>query len=151
MNTLSTYLSYMLPLLVLLACSRESGNPEHDIPQDNTLIIANAWVRPAAEGTNSAAYMTIHNHTSRTDTLISISSEAAAMAEVHESYEEEGMAGMRSAGELVIQPGNHLELKPGSFHIMLMQVRRQLVSEDSLRLSLQFAGAGTKEVTAVVK
>lgn len=141
----------MLTLLMLAGCGRESRNPEHDNSQENTLIIARAWARPAAEGSNSAAYMTIHNHTSRPDTLIAVSSEAAAMAQIHETYEREGMAGMRPAGKPVIPSGKRMELKPGGLHIMLMQVKRQLIKGDSLQLNLRFANAGTKEIAVVVQ
>lgn len=153
MHTFSSHiLCIVLSTLLGSACSRNSGENSQTNPnRSDSLFIADAWVRPAAEGTNSAAYLTIYNPPSRADTLSSLSTEAASIAEIHKSYEKEGMTGMRPAGQLVIEPGGRLELEPGGFHVMLMQVKRPLLPGDSLLLRLNFTQAGTREVAAVVQ
>ncbi|MDZ7689801.1 MAG: copper chaperone PCu(A)C [Balneolaceae bacterium] len=95
--------------------------------------------RPAQQGMTGGAYLTIANGTEQSDTLISISTEVAAMAEVHESFQQEdGLSGMRPAGKLPIEPRSLLELKPGAYHIMLMQVHRSLVAGDTISATLHF-------------
>lgn len=137
--------------LFIAVCTRDygEGNRKNDV-HDGTLVIANAWARPAAQGANSAAYLTVHNHTTDNDTLVGVHSNLAE-AELHESYQADGMTGMRPADTLVINAGSRLELRPGSFHVMLRQVKQQLITGDSLQLSLQFARADTKEVTVKVQ
>src|SRR5699024_5589957 len=71
----------------------------------DSLVISNGWARPAGKEATSAAYFTIKNGTDTADTLLSIQTDAANMAEIHETYEgEDGMMGMRPATTIIIQP-----------------------------------------------
>lgn len=153
MTFFSKLISVFLPLLLLAACNQEinENNDNGKQQQMDSLIITNAWARPAVEGTNSAAYMTIHNHTSGADTLVGVSGDAVTIAEFHESYGKEGMMGMRPADTLIINSGGRLELKPGGYHVMLMQVKQQLIPGDSLRLNLKFTEAGVRKVVCAVQ
>lgn len=145
------------PIVLLLILLNSTCNREP--PRSNTaskaqagrLSITDAWARPAAKGTNSAAYLTIYNHTSGPDTLKALSAKAAAITEVHESYEKDGMAGMRPTDQLTIEQGDGLEFRPGGLHVMLMQVERQLLPGDTLHLRLKFTEAGTRKVTVVIR
>lgn len=133
-----------------LGCQRESNTQSEAnravINQTDSLTISHGWARPAANSGNSAAYLNIFNGTTRSDTLISIAAGIAAKAEIHESYEEDGMAGMRPAGRLPIAADSTLHLAPGGFHIMLMKLNTDLVEGDSVSLQLTFTEAKIVEV-----
>lgn len=144
-------------LITFLACSNEENKPETEeseqikLPSDG-IEITDAWARPGREGGNSAIYMKILNGSSKADTLISLSSPAAAMAEVHESYEqEEGMMGMRPVETVVVSPQDVLSLEPGGFHVMLMQLTQTFAEGDSVEFTVEFATAGEKSLTAPVQ
>lgn len=147
-------MTLLLLALVFQSCRSRSGDKETS-PKggtDQPITISGQWARPSGGQTPSAAYLTISNNGSMSDTLRAISTGAAGMTEVHESYEtEEGLSGMRPAPNLAIPPGEHLEMRPGGFHIMLMQLNRPFNIGDSLVFDLIFARAGTLRVSASVR
>lgn len=154
MNSKLIFSALILGLLSL-GCQPKSGHPGGEVSeqssQPDSLIISRAWLRPAAAGQNSAAYLQIFNGTPQPDTLKAILTEVATRANVHESYEENGMMGMRPAGALALAPDSMLSLKPGGFHIMLMNLSRKLAVGDSVDLQLQFSASGKKSIRLPVK
>jgi periplasmic copper chaperone A len=90
-------------------------------------------------GSVSAAYMTLVNASDEADSLIAISTDVAEVAEVHQTMVVDGMASMEAIPELVIPAGGSVELMPGSYHIMLMNLTRELAPEEMISLTLTFA------------
>lgn len=116
------------------------------------MIVEEAWARPASEGRVSAAYFTIKNNSSIVDTLLSVSSDIAGLVEIHESFEQEGgMMGMRDAGSLEILAGQTVNLEPGGFHVMLIQLNKQLNEGDEFDLTLHFAQQGDQTISIAAK
>jgi copper(I)-binding protein len=134
----------------------------------SNLIVKDAWARPTiatagpaeaasaasdhdgmqTDGPLSAAYMTIEN-TGGVDRLVGVSGDVAAMIQVHQTKESNGMMVMEEVMGGVDVPANGtLELKPGGYHVMLMNVTSQLKPGDTFRLTLTF-GSG-KEITVDV-
>lgn len=148
-----------LILFVFILCIvslTASCNKGQDIPEQRQLSgelkVENAWLRAAAEKSNSAGYLRIWNGTAQGDTLLSIQAEGVGKAEIHESYTtDDGLAGMRPVGKPAVASGDSLILQPGGIHLMLMNLSRSLQQGDSLQLTLQFAKAGSLSVTAAVK
>lgn len=113
--------------------------------------VGDAWVRPASAGQASAAYMTITNGTFDADTLVGASTPVAASASVHQTTTDaNGMTGMHEA-ELEIPAGQTVELEPGGYHVMLMDLTEDLAPGDTLRLTLTFEHAGPLNVEAEVR
>ena len=119
--------------------------------QSNSIEILEPWVRPGSEGGNSAAYLSVFNGTDNADTLLAVQSNVAEKAEIHESYEDNGMTGMRPVGPLAIGMDSTVKLQPGGFHIMLMKLRQDLSPSDSIPLSLEFRNGGNIQINAPVK
>jgi hypothetical protein len=107
------------------------------------------------------AYMTIENTGSAADALIGASSPAATTAEVHETVvmgspapgasADGGMMGMQPVKRLEIPAGGTVELKPGSYHIMLIGLKQDLKVGDSVEITLTFEKVGEIKVTATVR
>ena len=125
--------------LALAAASFSEAHEHHA----KTIEIAAAWVRPAAKGQNSAAYLTVKNAGEETDTLVSVETPAAEKAELHETRDEQGVMKMQALKEgIAIKPGASVEFKPGSYHIMLFSLKKPLEAGDSVPLTINFAKAG---------
>jgi copper(I)-binding protein len=78
------------------------------------------------------------------DRLIGGSADVAPTFEVHEMTMENGVAKMRPVkGGLEIKPGETVELKPGSFHVMFVALKKPLASGDHITGTLVFEKAGT--------
>jgi copper(I)-binding protein len=113
-----------------------------------SLDISNPWSRATPKGSSVAAgYMKITNSGSAPDRLIGGSSDVASKFEVHEMRMEDGVAKMRPAtGGLEIKPGETVELKPGSFHIMFGGLKKPLSAGDHFKATLVFEKAGSVNV-----
>ena len=87
----------------------------------------------------------------RSDALIAAASDAAGAVEIHESYQDMGMMMMRPVDRIEIPAGRKVEMKPGGYHIMLLNLKRDLKAGEVVNVTLQFDKAGKIPVQAVIK
>ena len=113
--------------------------------------VENAYVRVAAKGMMSAAYFEIFNSSDAPDTLYQVSVEFAKMAQLHESFRKDGMVGMKEVKFVAIPSGGNVVFKPGGYHVMLMDVKKDLKTGGEVDLKLFFKRAGQVEIQAEVK
>jgi copper(I)-binding protein len=107
------------------------------------IIVTGAWARAAPQGVAvGAAYFVITNQGRQADTLVSISSPAAATVELHRTTVENGVSRMRPAGQPAIAPGETLKAEPGQLHVMLKGLSHPLVAGTRVPLVLTFRRAG---------
>ena len=147
-NHLTVFVPAILGIL-LISCSAEKGNINPDLPQ-NKIEIRDAWARPAKPGMTGGAYLTIANGLENPDTLVSVTTNAALITEIHQSYEKDGVSGMRPVGDLPIEARSITELKPGGYHIMMMQLNRDLAAGDSISVRLLFSQYGSVKLNVPV-
>jgi copper(I)-binding protein len=114
----------------------------------NDVMVKGAFARASAFSTakSGAVYMTLTNQSSAPDRLLEVTTDAAMNAEVHESSEKDGVATMRSVDGLEIPAGGSVDLKPGSYHIMLGSLKAPLKKGDMIMLQLKFERAGVVDV-----
>lgn len=87
----------------------------------------------------SAAYMTIKNPGEQSFVLVGAMSRAADVIEIHETQVVNEVMQMRPIeGGIEIPAGEAVELKPGGFHIMMMELTQELVEGSAISLTLQF-------------
>lgn len=129
-----------LLFLVISACS----------PSNGALTVKEAWARQAMQGQTGAVYFVIQNDTRTDDALISASTDAAASAEAHLSMMDgSGVMSMRMQDAVQVPAGKSITFKPGDFHIMLIDLSRDLQINDTFTLALRFEKAG--EITLQVE
>lgn len=104
-------------------------------------IIEGAWIRTAVPGqSGTGGFMTITAQQSMK--LIGLTSPVAGVAEVHEMKMEGNVMRMREvAGGLDLPAGKAVELKPGGYHVMLMQLKSALPVDTKVPLTLTFMNA----------
>lgn len=108
---------------------------------------ARASTTPTAE--TGAAYVSLMNH-GADDKLVSVSTPAAKMAELHKSEVVDGVMKMAPVGALDLPMHGTLEMKPGGYHIMLMGLVKPLAKGDEIELTLTFEKAGEVKVKVPV-
>lgn len=115
------------------------------------ITVERAWARatPGAV-TTGGAYMTVIDHGTAPDRLIGVATPIAGKAEVHEMTNDKGVMKMRMVHGVTVEPGKSLELKPGGYHVMLMDLKQPLKDGDSFPLTLTFEKAGNIPVTVKV-
>jgi len=106
-----------------------------------TVDVKNAWVRTSVQGQSATgAFMTL---TAREDTrLIGITSPVAGVAELHEMKLDNGVMKMRAVADgLALPAGKAVELKPGGYHVMLMDLKAALPKDSTVPVTLLFKDA----------
>lgn len=113
--------------------------------------VQNAWARATVQGQKATgAFMTLKASTDAK--LVSVSSPVAGVAEVHEMKMEGDVMKMRAfAAGLDLPAGKSVELKPGGYHIMLMDLKKALPAGEQVDLSLVFEGRDKKRETVDIK
>jgi periplasmic copper chaperone A len=113
-----------------------------------TLTITAPWTRATPAGARvGGGYMKITNAGKEPDILIGGSLPQAGRFELHEMAVTDGVMRMRElARGLEIKPGETVELKPGGYHVMFMDLKEPLKQGAALKGTLVFAKAGKIEV-----
>jgi copper(I)-binding protein len=113
-----------------------------------TLTIIDPWSRATPKGASvGSGYLKIVNSGATADRLTGGSSEIAGAFQIHEMTMEKGVAKMRLLKDgLDIKPGQTVELKPGGFHIMFVDLKQPLNKGDHFKATLVFEKAGMVEV-----
>lgn len=142
------YTFLLAGLFVLAVATAQAG--DYTV---GSLTIADPWSRATPKGaTTGAGYMKITNKGTTSDRLISGSSDVAPTLEVHETTMENGVMKMRPiTGGLEIKPGETVELKPGSFHVMFVGLKKPLTKGEHIKAALVFEKAGTVNVEYEVR
>jgi copper(I)-binding protein len=120
-------------------------------PSDDNIKIKNAWMRPSSKKMATALYLVMENKSETADTLYQVDSDLAERVEIHETYSEGEMMGMRKVDFIVIEGQGSFELKPGAHHIMLMKLKKDIKDGDNGEFVLHFKQAGELRITATAK
>ncbi len=120
--------------LVLAACLM--GAAVHAQSVD----VRDAWARTTVPGQKaSGAFMKL---TAKEGTrLVGASSPVAGVTEVHEMKMEGDVMRMRAVTALDLPAGQTVELKPGGYHVMLLDLKLALRKDSSIPLTLVFKDA----------
>ncbi len=83
--------------------------------------------------------------------LVSASSPVAGVVEIHEMAMEGSVMKMRAIPGLDLPAGKAVDLKPGGYHVMLMDLKQQLKAGETVTVSLVVQGKDGKSETIEVK
>ena len=121
-------------------------------PKAPLLEIIQPWTRATPKGSKVAGgFLTIRNTGKVADALIGGSFAASARVEIHEMAVVNDIMRMRELPHgLTIAPGQTVVLKPGSYHVMFMGLKRQLKQGEAVEGTLIFKHAGTIKVVFMV-
>lgn len=102
--------------------------------------VRDAWVRSTVIGQKgTGAFMTL---TAKEGTrLVGVSTPVAGVAEVHEMKLEGEIMKMRALPGLDLPAGKAVELKPGGYHLMLMDLKQALAKGADVPVTLRFKDA----------
>lgn len=130
-----------------------------EAPVSHSVIAVASWARPTVAAmdmgdmmatpemmmTNepimaiSGAFMTLINRGETDLTLVSAESPVSDLVEVHETAMEGEMMRMREVeGGIALPAGEMVELRPGGYHIMLMELNQELVPGEAIMITLTF-------------
>jgi copper(I)-binding protein len=110
--------------------------------------IVHPWTRATPAGAKvGGGYLGVENSGTTPDRLVSVSVPFAGRTEIHEMAVNDGVMTMRPLDRGVDVPaGGKVELKPGGFHLMFMELNQPLKQGEPVKGTLTFEKAGTVEV-----
>ncbi|MCZ2498438.1 copper chaperone PCu(A)C [Xylophilus sp. Kf1] len=109
--------------------------------------VKDAWVRTAVKGqSGTGAFMKLTAPSG--SRLVGVSTPDAGLAEVHEMKMDGDVMRMRPLPGLDLPARQPVELKPGSFHLMLTQLKQALPVGATVPVTLQFVDAEGRRSTA---
>ncbi|MEN9475214.1 MAG: hypothetical protein RIS48_1936 [Pseudomonadota bacterium] len=112
--------------------------------------IEDAWVRgTVAQQKATGAFMKL---TAESDVkLVGAQFDGAGVAEVHEMTMENNVMKMRAVPALALPAGKAVELKPGGYHVMLMDLKQQLKAGEQAKIMLTFEDAKQQRFTQQIE
>ena len=114
--------------------------------------IVHPWTRATPPGaTTAVAYVKISNTGQTPLRLIGGTTPVAARVEIHDMSMDGGVMRMRPVPGVDIAPGSTVEFKAGGLHLMLVGLNRQLMQEDLVPLTLQFANGAKVSIELYVE
>jgi periplasmic copper chaperone A len=129
------------------------------VAQEAPIRLEKPWVRrapampdtrPGAES-NAGGYVTIVNRGPSPDALVGATADVAERVELHETRNMAGMMMMEPVAKVEVAAGARVELKPGSYHLMLIGLKRALQPGQTVTLTLRFERAGALTTHAAVR
>lgn len=113
------------------------------------VVVKDAWARatvPAAKA--SGAFMQIE---SKTDARLVGVSSPVAMAELHQMSMQDNRMAMAHVDAIDLPAGKAVQLAPGGYHVMLMQLKRQLKEGETVPVTLVIEQKGGKRDSVEVQ
>lgn len=113
--------------------------------------VSNAWARTTVPGQKATgAFMTLQSKDGAR--LVSAASPVAGVTEVHEMKMENNIMRMRAMPNgLELPAGQVVELKPGGYHVMLMDLKQPLAKDTTVPITLVFKDAKGVETKTELK
>jgi copper(I)-binding protein len=114
------------------------------------VTVKDPWVRATVSAQKATgAFMQI---TSAQDArLVEAKSPVAGVVEVHEMVMEKDVMKMRAIKGLDLPAGKTVELKPGGYHVMLMDLKEQMKEGATVPVTLVIEGKDKKRSTVEIK
>jgi len=100
---------------------------------------------------NTAAFMVIHNCTGQAESIVKVTSNLDGMTSLMNFEIKDGKSAMATISQIDIPAGKKVELKSGSYHVMFMNLKKDLKPGDTVQVTLTFKNAGDIIVTPTVK
>ena len=148
-----------------------AGQAWHDLPEPAPFIklspaprrqsdytlgqieIGQPWTRATAPSAPAAGgYLTLTNNGPTPDRLIAVRAPVSEQAQIHEMKMEGDVMRMREVEKgLALPAGTTVTLAPGGFHLMLMGLKKPMVKDTRVPVTLVFEKAGSIDIELSVE
>jgi hypothetical protein len=119
---------------------------------DDSMNVRDAWIIAAPPNARViAGYMTMKNKSSKSRTLIGVSSGQFKRIEIHRTEMHGDVMRMVPQEELEIPAKGAISLQPGSYHLMLIGPEPVPKEGETVNLELQFDNGQTLHINSPVR
>jgi periplasmic copper chaperone A len=116
------------------------------------VIARDAWVRvPLPSKTETALYLVLENHSSQRRAVVSVSSDSATAAEMHQMTMVRMTMVMTPISQVAIPARGKTSFNPNGMHIMLYGLKSRPAPGDMINATLKLDDGTTVSVAATVR
>ncbi|MAI08648.1 MAG: hypothetical protein CMF61_06785 [Magnetococcales bacterium] len=119
---------------------------------DDAIETRKFWARATiGQNLTTAVYGIMENTTGQDDALVSVSTPAARMAQIHRTtMNDMGIMSMNHMEKVVLKNDTFVVMEPGDIHIMLMGLNQKLEPGFEIPLTLEFENAPKRQIRVPV-
>ena len=118
------------------------------LPAAAQVTVTDPWIRGTVQGQMATgAFMKLQS--AKDARLLEAASPVAGVVEIHEMALENNIMRMRAVPSLALPAGRAVELKPGGYHVMLMDLKQQMKEGEVVPVTLVVETAGRRETIEV--
>jgi copper(I)-binding protein len=118
------------------------------LPAAAQVTVGEPWIRSTVpQQMSTGAFMQLKS--AKDAKLIEVRSTVAGVVEIHEMKMENNVMRMRAVQSVVLPAGRTVELKPGGYHVMMMDLKQQLKEGDVVPVTLVVESGGKRETIEV--
>ena len=141
-------MKFAKPLIITLFLAAIAG----PTLADSALSVHAPYVRLMPPGIKTTgSFMLIRNDGNDDRRLVRADSPAARIVELHTHLNENGVMKMRAVPHIEVKAHGQTELKPGSYHVMLIELKESLKEGDTVPITLRFDDGSSRTVLAPVR
>lgn len=119
---------------------------------DSAITVRDAYVRLVPPGIKTTGgFMLIRNAGAEDRQLVKAESPVANIVELHTHFNENGVMKMRAVASIAVKAGGETELKPGSYHVMLIDLKEELKEGGNVPITLKFDDGSSQSLLAPVR
>ncbi len=101
--------------------------------------VHDAWMRePMGNRNTTGAFLIVENPGAKPLAIVSATSDVSDKVELHEMKMADGMMSMSPVKSIAVPAKGKAELKPGSYHLMLFDLKKKTVAGDKIKVTLVF-------------
>ena len=118
------------------------------LPAAAQVTVTDPWIRGTVQGQMATgAFMKLQS--AKDARLVEAASPVAGVVEIHEMTLENNVMRMRAVKALDLPAGRAVELKPGGYHVMLMDLKQQMKEGEMVPVTLVVETSGKRETIEV--
>ena len=118
------------------------------LPAVAQLTVGDSWIRGTVpQQMSTGAFMQLRSATDAK--LIEARSPVAGVVEIHEMKMENNVMRMRAVQSVALPAGRTVDLKPGGYHVMMMDLKQQMKDGDVVPVTLVVESGGKRETIEV--
>lgn len=106
---------------------------------------------PLKSKMDTALYMMVENHTDRSRAIVSVSTDDAASAELHQMTMNKMLMVMTPVSQVSIPAKGKTSFDPNNFHVMLFGLKMRPAVGDKIHVTLKLDDGTTVPVEAIVR
>jgi copper(I)-binding protein len=122
----------------------------HLLAQTANVTVTDPWVRGTA-GQQKATGAFMELSADRKARLVAASSPVAGVVEIHEMAMENNIMRMRQVPGIDVPAGSRVALKPGGYHVMLMELKQPLKVGEQVPITLTFEDEARQRFSVEIK